>query len=127
MFRHFVRFVSIVVLVANVFIVNAVVEFIGHLIGVVRIFVAAFGLALSFKTRLKSFKFLFFLRFFRQSKDRLFGFFSLSFLLLAANAVAATMLDASDERRSFIYVVRLFAFLLIIYAIWDKNRAASRG
>ncbi len=70
---------------------------------------------------------LFFLRFFRQSKDRLFGFFSLSFLLLAANAVAATMLDASDERRSFIYVVRLFAFLLIIYAIWDKNRAASRG
>jgi O-antigen/teichoic acid export membrane protein len=70
---------------------------------------------------------LFFLRFWRQSKDRLFAFFALSFLLLATNAVAATMLDASDERRSFIYVVRLFAFLLIIYAIWDKNRSAGRG
>ncbi len=70
---------------------------------------------------------VFFLRFWRQSRDRLFAFFSLSFLLLATNAVAATVLDASDERRNFIYVVRLFAFLLIIYAIWDKNRSAGRG
>jgi len=70
---------------------------------------------------------VFFLRFWRQSKDRLFAFFSLSFLLLAANAVGAALLDASDERRNFIYVVRLFAFLLIIYAIWDKNRSASGG
>jgi hypothetical protein len=70
---------------------------------------------------------LFFLRFWRQSRDRLFAFFSLSFLLLAANAVAGALLDVSDERRHFIYVVRLIAFLLIIFAIWDKNRAAPRG
>lgn len=70
---------------------------------------------------------LFFLRFWRQSRDRLFAFFSLTFLLLAGNAVAAGMLDVDDERRYYIYVVRLFAFLLILYAIWDKNRAVRRG
>ncbi len=70
---------------------------------------------------------LFFLRFWKQSKDRLFAFFSLAFSLMAVNAVAAALLDASDERRHFIYVARLVAFLLIIYAIWDKNRAGSRG
>lgn len=69
---------------------------------------------------------LFFLRFLKQSKDRLFAFFSLAFLLMAINAVAAALLDVSDERRYFIYVARLVAFLLIIYAIWDKNRAARR-
>ncbi|MFP2912064.1 DUF5985 family protein [Pyxidicoccus sp. 3LFB2] len=66
---------------------------------------------------------LFFLRFWKQSRDRLFGFFALAFSLLACNAVAGAMLYTDDERRHYIYVVRLFAFLLILYAIWDKNRA----
>ncbi len=69
---------------------------------------------------------LFFLRFWKQSRDRLFSFFSLAFVLMAVNAVAAALLDVADERRHFIYVVRLIAFLLILYAIWDKNRA-GRG
>ncbi|WP_164008924.1 DUF5985 family protein [Pyxidicoccus trucidator] len=69
---------------------------------------------------------LFFLRFWRQSHDRLFAFFALAFSLLAGNAVAGALLYADDERRHYIYVVRLFAFLLILYAIWDKNRA-GRG
>ncbi|MCY1017273.1 DUF5985 family protein [Pyxidicoccus sp. MSG2] len=67
---------------------------------------------------------LFFLRFWKQSRDRLFGFFALAFALLGGNAVAGALIDVGDERRYFIYVVRLFAFLLILYAIWDKNRAA---
>jgi hypothetical protein len=70
---------------------------------------------------------LFFLRFWKQSRDRLFAFFSLAFTLMAVNAVAAALLDTSDERRHFIYVARLVAFLLILYAIWDKNRASSRN
>lgn len=69
---------------------------------------------------------MFFLRFWRQSKDRLFAFFALTFTLLASNSVAGGLLDVSDERRHYIYVVRLIAFLLILYAIWDKNRA-GRG
>ncbi|AKQ69372.1 hypothetical protein A176_006284 [Myxococcus hansupus] len=70
---------------------------------------------------------LFFLRFWVQSKDRLFGFFALAFTMLGGNAVVAALMDTDDERRHYIYVVRLFAFLLILYAIWDKNRAGRRG
>ncbi len=70
---------------------------------------------------------MFFLRFWRQSRDRLFGFFALTFTLLAGNAVAGGLLDVGDERRHYIYVVRLFAFLLILYAVWDKNRAGRRA
>ncbi len=70
---------------------------------------------------------LFFLRFWKQSRDRLFSFFSLAFLLMAVNAVAAALIDVGDERRNYIYVVRLIAFLLILYAIWDKNRAGRRN
>jgi len=70
---------------------------------------------------------LFFLRFWKQSRERLFAFFSLSFVMLAANSVAAALMDALDERRYYLYLARLVAFLIILYAIWDKNRAARNG
>ncbi|MCE9669199.1 DUF5985 family protein [Myxococcus stipitatus] len=70
---------------------------------------------------------LFFLRFWKQSRERLFAFFSLSFVMLAANSVAAALMDAQDERRYYLYLARLVAFLIILYAIWDKNRAARNG
>ena len=65
---------------------------------------------------------LFFLRFWRQSRDRLFAFFALAFLALAANWALLTLSNATDETRHYIYLLRLAAFLLIILGIWDKNR-----
>jgi peptidoglycan/LPS O-acetylase OafA/YrhL len=70
---------------------------------------------------------LFFLRFWTQSRDRLFGFFALAFTLLAINSAGLTLVAADDERRYYLYLVRLFSFLLILYAIWDKNRASPRS
>ncbi len=69
---------------------------------------------------------LFFLRFWTQSRDRLFGFFALAFTLLGINSGGLSVLAANDERRYYLYLVRLFSFLLILYAIWDKNRAGHR-
>ncbi|MCY1030574.1 DUF5985 family protein [Corallococcus sp. BB11-1] len=71
---------------------------------------------------------LFFLRFHRQSRDRLFAFFSLAFALMGVHNLLATVVgpDLDAERRYFLYVVRLVAYLLILGAIWDKNRA-GRG
>jgi peptidoglycan/LPS O-acetylase OafA/YrhL len=66
---------------------------------------------------------LFFLRFWTQSRERLFGFFALAFTLLGINSGGLSVLAADDERRYYLYLVRLFSFLLILYAIWDKNRA----
>lgn len=70
---------------------------------------------------------LFFLRFWTQSRDRLFGLFALAFTLLGINSGGLTLLSADDERRYYLYLVRLFSFLLILYAIWDKNRARGRS
>ncbi|RKH01138.1 DUF5985 family protein [Corallococcus carmarthensis] len=71
---------------------------------------------------------LFFLRFYLQSKDRLFALFSLSFTLMGVHNVLGALLapDLDSERIHYLYVVRLVAYLLILGAIWDKNRA-GRG
>jgi peptidoglycan/LPS O-acetylase OafA/YrhL len=67
---------------------------------------------------------LFFLRFWRQSRDRLFAFFTAAFWLLALQrgALAAVGLDAPGS--TWLYGLRLLAFLLILAAIVDKNRPA---
>jgi hypothetical protein len=69
---------------------------------------------------------LFFLRFWRSSRDRLFAFFALAFGVMSCNWMALTLLAVDDERRHYLYIIRLVSFLLILYAIWDKNRA-GRG
>jgi hypothetical protein len=65
---------------------------------------------------------LFFARFWRETSDRLFGFFAAAFALLAlqrALLAAAPSLGVSDL---WSYVIRLAAFVLILIAIADKNR-----
>ena len=66
----------------------------------------------------------FFLRFWRKTRDRLFGLFSLAFGILAMNW-AALAFTRTDEIRTWLYGVRLVAFLVILYAIIDKNRARA--
>ena len=66
-----------------------------------------------------------FLRFWRQSRDRLFGFFAGSFALLGLNYALLTFNARDSEIRPYLYLVRLAAFLLIVYAILDKYRKAA--
>ena len=67
---------------------------------------------------------LYFLRFWRQAADSLFGFFAAAFMILAAQRVLLTLLEPNEGLWIFLYGVRAFAFLLIIYAIVIKNRKA---
>lgn len=67
---------------------------------------------------------LFFLRFWKTSRDRFFLFFAAAFGLFALNWIALAIAHPSAENRHLFYVVRLPTFLLIIVAIWDKNRQA---
>ena len=64
---------------------------------------------------------VFFLRFWRATRDRLFFAFAAAFMLLAANQVLAALLEAGDERTPFVYSLRVLGFLLILAAIVDKN------
>ncbi|AKF05693.1 DUF5985 family protein [Sandaracinus amylolyticus] len=66
-----------------------------------------------------------FLRFWRESRDRFFVMFSAAFALLAVNWVAVAFVPADYEARALVYLVRLSAFLIIIGAIVDKNRASQ--
>ncbi|HEY0157983.1 MAG TPA: DUF5985 family protein [Thermoanaerobaculia bacterium] len=65
---------------------------------------------------------LFFLRFWVTSRDRLFGLFAAAFGILAVQRVALALTRTTVEDQSPLYVLRLLAFLIIIYAIVDKNR-----
>jgi hypothetical protein len=66
---------------------------------------------------------LFFLRFWRRTRDGLFISFALAFWLLGLGQTFVALTDIPVEERSWIYLIRLAAFLLILFAIFRKNRA----
>lgn len=72
---------------------------------------------------------LFFLRFWKKTRDRLFVFFSVAFCVLTVERFLLILVDPAHELRPYIYCVRLLAFALILAAILDKNRkqAPARG
>jgi hypothetical protein len=65
---------------------------------------------------------LFFLRFWRETGDRLFVMFAISFLLLGATRLGLAFSHDTVEGQTHWYWVRLAAFVLILVAIVDKNR-----
>lgn len=69
---------------------------------------------------------LFFLRFWRRTRDRLFAIFSLAFTVFAGNRLALTFVGEESEARPWLYLVRLAAFVLILVAIVDKNASTRR-
>ena len=71
---------------------------------------------------------LFFLRFWRATRERLFAFFSLAFLGLTATWVGLAIIDhpADEAQQEYAYVVRLVAFVIPIIGIIDKTRRSGR-
>jgi hypothetical protein len=65
---------------------------------------------------------LFFVRFRRRTGDVLFARFAVAFALLGAHWTALALTAPAYEFRPFLYLIRLFAFLVILYAIYEKNR-----
>lgn len=65
---------------------------------------------------------LFFLRYWRSSRDRFFIFFAASFWIEAANRLYMGVATQAGEDSPLHYGIRLLAFVLILLAIWDKNR-----
>jgi len=67
---------------------------------------------------------LFFLRFWRRSRERLFLAFALAFWLLGLTHALLVFVDVPVEERSWLYLLRLAAFSLILVSVWAKNRRA---
>lgn len=64
---------------------------------------------------------LFFLKFWRRTRDSLFAAFAAAFVLLAANQAAPVLFGVPDEALGGVYLLRLAGFLLIIFAVIRKN------
>ncbi len=64
---------------------------------------------------------LFFLRFWRSSRDRFFLFFALAFWIEAVNRLMLSILHPLSEEIPIFYFVRFLAFGLILYAVIEKN------
>jgi hypothetical protein len=69
---------------------------------------------------------LFFLRFWRRSRDGLFAAFAIAFWLLGLNQALLTFSSVPAEERTWLFLLRLAAFVLILAAIWRKNAGATR-
>ena len=65
---------------------------------------------------------LFFLRFWKRTGDGLFLAFACAFWLLGLNHALISLTDMPIEERSWLYLLRLCAFALILVSIWMKNR-----
>ena len=66
---------------------------------------------------------MFFLRFWRRSRDRFFLLFATSFFVESVNRAALAVDPQPNDGNPAYYGVRLLSFLLILAAIIDKNRA----
>jgi hypothetical protein len=64
----------------------------------------------------------FFLKFWFRTRDGLFLAFAVAFFVEGLNRIGLLFLDHPNEARPEVYLVRLFAFLLIAAAIVRKNR-----
>jgi hypothetical protein len=67
---------------------------------------------------------LFFLRFWRRTRDPLFLAFALAFGLLGLGQTILALASIPTEERGSIFLIRLAAFAIIIFAILRKNRGA---
>jgi hypothetical protein len=64
---------------------------------------------------------LFFLRFWQQTRDRLFLIFALAFAVFAVNRILLSALDDESEAQTIVYLARAVTFALIALAIADKS------
>jgi hypothetical protein len=69
---------------------------------------------------------LFFLKFWWRSRDLLFAAFAAAFWLLALNAGLVALIPKPGEARSWFYLLRIAAFLLIVLAVIGKNTAGDQ-
>ena len=70
---------------------------------------------------------LFFLRFWKRTQDPLFLAFGVAFLMEGINRVRFLSLADPSEGEPSIYLIRLFAYLLIAGAIIHKNLRRARA
>jgi zinc transporter ZupT len=70
---------------------------------------------------------LLFLRFWRRTRELLFLAFAAAFLLFGITQGLLALGGFHTEERSWLYLVRLAGFLMILFAMWGQNRRRRSG
>jgi uncharacterized membrane protein HdeD (DUF308 family) len=65
---------------------------------------------------------LFFVRFYRETRDPLFLFFAAAFGVEAINRTVLAFQATPNEASPYLYIMRAFAYSLIFVGIYRKNR-----
>ncbi len=65
---------------------------------------------------------VFFARFWRETRDRLFVLFAIAFAVLGVSRMLLALVAFGHEAQPYLYIIRFSAFLLIACAVIDKNR-----
>ncbi|WP_164931945.1 DUF5985 family protein [Janthinobacterium sp. 17J80-10] len=65
---------------------------------------------------------LFFLRFWKSTRDKFFLYFAISFALEAVNRIVLGMSVTQNEETPAFYLIRLVSYALILFAILEKNK-----
>lgn len=68
---------------------------------------------------------LFFLRYWRDTRDTLFLAFSVAFSIEGINRTVRIFFVPPNEASPWVFIVRCFAFLIILAGIVNKNRRSS--
>jgi len=68
----------------------------------------------------------FFFKFWRQTRDPLFMGFSVAFFIEACNRTGFLFVDSPADGNAFIYTIRLISYLVILFAIANKNRRSRQ-
>ncbi|BCA56094.1 conserved membrane protein of unknown function [Nitrospira sp. KM1] len=68
---------------------------------------------------------LFFLRFYKITRDRLFLLFACAFFVEVASRILMALSAAASEEHPVIYVLRLISYGLIAFGVIQKNRDAG--
>jgi len=68
---------------------------------------------------------LFFLRFWKTTRDRLFLAFAVFFLIEAINRIVLLCFEHPNEGSPWIYLIRLLALIILLFAIVEKNYGRS--
>jgi hypothetical protein len=69
---------------------------------------------------------LFFFRFWRGTRDRFFLWFGASFLIEAINRAIFALSGVRQEEAQLYYLIRLVSYLLILWAVIEKNLPRHR-
>jgi len=70
---------------------------------------------------------MFFLRFWKNTRDKFFLWFAVSFAIEGINRAALGLSQDPNEGQPFVYVIRFLSYLLIVIAIVSKNLAKSKN